>query len=256
MDFGILYVATGRRCLEEACENARYSRRVMPDIPLSLTTDTLEIPAPPDLFDRINLLENPSYSYRDKILGLQHLPFDTTLFLDSDAKIIHPISSIASLHEIYQCCASLAPVRSPTGWQCKKTPVCFPEFNTGVISFTRTSSILQMLSSWLCLYDELFAKYRQQWDQASFRSVLWSYISKFQVNFYTLPPEYNLRTTKPWIAGRGSPVYVIHGRYDQIENNALTKYLNEDIDKFRTSDLWLDFNPSSTIRPRFDRTYN
>ena len=71
-----------------------------------------------------------------------------------------------------------------------------------------------------------------------------------------LPPEANLRTTKPWIAGRGLPVSIVHGRFDYAEINPFISFLNSDIDRFRTWSEWLNTYPNSTIRPRFDRTFN
>ena len=80
-------------------------------------------------------------------------------------------------------------------------------------------------------------------------------IQSSSITHMILPQEFNIRTTKPWIVGRGSYAYIIHGRYPDAEHQEFIKYINGDIDTFRTSDLWLQKSPYSCIRPRFDRTY-
>ena len=112
------------------------------------------------------------------------------------------------------------------------------------------------LYNWLDQYDQVNLQTGQLWDQATYRSAIWVAILSQSLSFYILPDEVNIRTTKPWIVGRGLPAYVIHGRFDSTEYSNFLDYLNSDLDKFRTSELWLESFPESTIRPRFDRTYN
>ena len=152
--------------------------------------------------------------------------------------------------------ASHAPVRHPPGWSDSHIPSSFPEFNSGVMLLKRSNSTLKLIGTWLDLYDELFLKYKQVWDQASLRSAVWDCILKYKLGLAVLPPEYNLRTTKPWIAGRGLPVSVIHGRFPDSEVEAFVSYLNNDHDRFRTWVEWLTLFPHSFIKPRFDRTYS
>ena len=65
-----------------------------------------------------------------------------------------------------------------------------------------------------------------------------------------LPSEANLRTTKPWIAGKGMPVFVVHGRIPQNEWPTFLHYLNNDIDIFRDWRDWIINNPQSKILPK------
>ena len=58
-----------------------------------------------------------------------------------------------------------------------------------------------------------------------------------------LPAEANFRTTKPWVAGRGLPVHVLHGRVPADETDALLDYLNSNVDRFRTWAEWHQRNP-------------
>ena len=111
------------------------------------------------------------------------------------------------------------------------------------------------IQAWLKLYDLLSSQYSRSWDQASFRSVLWSHIKENNFLFLPLPEEANIRTPKPWTVGRGMPAFIVHGRIPECEAIAFFSYLNNDIDCFRTWSGWLNQYPESSIRPRYDRTF-
>ena len=255
MTFGILYVASGSKYLKEAVNSAQLSSIYLEGIPLSLCTDINDPSIDLSIFDRVLPLSSPEHSYRDKIVGLLDLPYETTLFLDTDAKLVHSVSNLFSDLSRFDVAGTFAPVRVPPGWVDLRIPSFFPEINTGVLLLKRNSIVHQLLIDWIQLYDYLFKNLNQTWDQASFRSVLWKYIHDLHLSFFNLPAEYNIRTTKPWIVGRGMHAKIIHGRYPQKEHKIFVEYLNSDIDKFRTSDIWTAKFPGSVIRPRFDRTY-
>ena len=254
---GIVYIATGPKYINEAIHNARFSKCINPDLSFALITDNT-----PDYvdhpFDFVYKISHPALSYEDKIRGLNSdLPYDLVLFLDSDALLIKPISSIFSLLETFDICACMAPVSHPPGWTSSVPPQLFPEYNSGVILFRNSPVVSNLFSSWLSLYQELKDSCSQLWDQASFRQILWQSIEKKLISFYTLPSEFNIRTTKPWTVSRGSYAYVLHGRFDTSELDEFIHYVNRDPDCFRTWAHWLTINPGSSIKPRFDRTnYN
>lgn len=254
--FGIYYIATGRSYVAEAAKNATISKSFNPNILISISTDDYLYASTFKIFDSIRLIPDPTYSYRDKILGLLSLPYDHTLFLDTDACLIHPLSEHYNLLSSFDIACCHAPVRHPPGHYDKIVPQYFPELNSGVIFLKRIKPIQFLMTCWLDLYDSWFLHYQQTWDQASFRSVLWYSICSHNLTHYILPSEFNLRTTKPWIAGRGMPVYVVHGRFNDSEMSYLINYLNGDVDCFRTSDLWYQLYPDTSVRPRFDRTYS
>ena len=255
-DFGILYVATGDSYFEEACINARFIHRILPHVPISICTDRKRsiVDSP---FQYVDILASPTFNYRDKISGLISFQrYSKVLFLDCDALIIHSgeIGELSELLDIFDLAACPAPVSHPPGWQSNTVPRYFHEYNTGVLLFKRTSSVQLLLLDWLSNYDSLYNHYNQQWDQASFRLSLWSFHSENQIRFFHLPIEYNLRTTKPWTASRGSYVSILHGRFDYGELQKFIHYLNSDADCFRTWYHWLKNNPGSSICPKYDRT--
>ena len=252
---GILYIATGVRCCSEALLNAQRSRKANPNLPITIKTDLPDHPGLDEVFDSVIFFPSPNYSYRDKVSGMYQLPYDETLFLDSDACLISPADDLFELLNLVDLAVAHAPVRHPPGWSDASVPRSFPELNTGVLLMRRSRVVDDLMSAWLALYDKLLHACRQSWDQASFRSALWASLSAQGLRFMHLPPEANLRTTKPWFAGRGMPVYVVHGRFNSREFESFIEYLNGDIDCFRTWDQWVGMHPQSSIRPRFDRTF-
>ena len=80
MNFGILYVATGRKCCLEAIDNT-YRTRSLYDLPhISIKTDQIDLAKKSGVFHKIISFESPIFSYRDKIFGLMTLPYEYTLF--------------------------------------------------------------------------------------------------------------------------------------------------------------------------------
>lgn len=254
LDCGLFYVATGQKHCQEAIRNAGFSKNVNPDVSISICTDQ-DLSSYSSIFDCIIKHPDPSHSYRDKLIALSLSPYRYTIFLDSDALSCYPINDFFKSISSFNLAAVPAPVRHPPGHQDLSVPLYFPELNTGVIYYNNDYFTANLFSDWISLYDKWHSLYDQDWDQASFRTVLWQFIHHPSLRFLALPAEFNLRTTKPWIAGRGLPVYFIHGRFDHTELNNFMKYLNDDIDKFRTYHLWLELNSSTSIKPRFDRTF-
>ena len=68
-----------------------------------------------------------------------------------------------------------------------------------------------------------------------------------------LPAEANFRTTKPWVAGQGLPVHVLHGRVPPAEQSSLLAYLNDDVGLFRTWAEWFERHPESGLALRIGK---
>ena len=231
---GVFYIATGHQYLQEAIVSATRSRRFCGDIPIAISTDLVKEAKQSCVFDVVLNHPEPLHSYRDKILPLLSLPFKNTLFLDTDACLSYDVAPLFEFLTRSHLAASLAPVRHPPGWSDLAVPRIFSELNTGVLLLRDSLKVSRLIRSWLSLYDQLFLQHNQAWDQASFRSVVWHAIETKRLKFLTFPPEVNLRTPKPWIAGRGQPVFVIHGRPSE-EYTPYLDYINSNIDRFRSS---------------------
>lgn len=219
----------------------------MPSIPITVFTDDVSTD---NILPYVNIKSHPcpKYTYRDKISILENSPYYYTLFLDTDATPLVDISSTFNLLQSFDIAASYAPVRIPRGWYDDDVPEYFPELNTGVIFFRNSNLNRRLFRAWCSLYDFLSNSFSQLWDQASFRSVLWKYYFNRQTRLHLLPPEYNFRLTKPWIAGKGLPVSILHGRVADNEWEPLKRFLNSDINTFRTYIDWYNLYPQSLIR--------
>src|SRR5690242_4601881 len=94
--FGILYVAAGREYVQEAVRSAVSVKKIMPGVGTAIFVDGGG-QLPKGLFDIITTLENPTYSFFDKIEPLIETPFEKTLFLDTDTEVIEPVHELSSL---------------------------------------------------------------------------------------------------------------------------------------------------------------
>ena len=83
---GILFIATGDLHRREALESASITSLVWRTTNFLITDSLLEARAA-GVFDKVLLHPQPVQGYRDKIVALQDLPFQQTLFLDSDARL-------------------------------------------------------------------------------------------------------------------------------------------------------------------------
>lgn len=227
---GLVMIATGAQYRQEARASALQSRPWIGGRPLLLITDELPVSLPE--FDYVAFHPSPSGSYRDKIAPLSVLPFERSLFLDTDACLVRGIDDVFALLQTFDLCACHAPVRFHA-WRDLAVPEGFCEVNTGMLALHRNPATLVLIKSWLAVYDRIGVNV----DQASFRTALWEQV-KQGLRLYILPPEYNLRTTKPWLVGRGLAVKVIHGRVSQARRRHLISYLNSNIGYFRSSSVF------------------
>ena len=85
------------------------------------------------------------HSYRDKVPPSLSLPYDLTLFLDSDARVVHSLDPLFELGRYCDVAAAMATVRHPPGWTDKSVPKSFPEFNSGVLLMRRSRMQYQMI---------------------------------------------------------------------------------------------------------------
>ncbi|MGF1482017.1 MAG: hypothetical protein ACFB4I_21470 [Cyanophyceae cyanobacterium] len=209
MDCGILYVATGERYCAEANLSASSVRNVMPDIPITIHTDStnhLDI----RLFDHIENLDQPTYSFFDKITPLCHSPYQKTLFLDTDTLVLESVYELFNVLEKFELTYCHAPDRGADNPKLLSVcPIAFVEPNTGVMSYRNTDRIANLFKNWSTYYQSLLAEIprRVRHDQPALRKVLYD----SDIRFLVLPPEYNLRTPKPIFKGR-MPAKILHGR--------------------------------------------
>lgn len=224
---GIVYVATGRKFVDEVLLSAKSAKNHMPDIPVCLFTDVREIANNlPAGIDTACLLEEVTRSCRDKIRPLADSPYERTLFLDTDTYICAPLYDVFFLLDRFDMALAHAPDRCQ--YYLPELPECFAELNSGVIAFRKNDRTQATLARWEETFLKMLAhdisSYR---DQHSLRDTLF----RSDIRLFILPPEYNFRTIGPNFAGRRSKVKILHGRHADLERVA--KRLNRSPDRAR-----------------------
>jgi hypothetical protein len=207
MTKGIVYIATAndvvrspKTFIEEAEQSAQ-SVRDHSDLPITLITDQPTNAG--DTFTNIVRIDDPDFSWRDKIKYLKRTPFDETLFLDTDTRVVEEIDEIFQVLNEYDLAVAQDPAHGER--EHPEAPTSFPEYNTGVMLYKKSKKVLSFLEKWLDEYD----RDQNEWisgDQPSFRKVL----HKSNLRYLTLSREWNVRYTHPgMIAGKPR---ILHGR--------------------------------------------
>jgi hypothetical protein len=182
---GILFVATGERYVEAALRAAENVRRHIPELPLAIQTDRPEA-IPAQLLAHVQVIEGGHA--RSKVDCLIRSPFDRTLYLDTDTRVLEDVSDMFRLLDRFDIALTHAHARNRRQtretWQVE-LPDCFPQLNGGVILYRRTDEVLRFLSDWSRSYKE--AGFRK--DQVTLRELVWT----SGLRLYVLPPEYNVR---------------------------------------------------------------
>lgn len=194
---GVVFVATGARYIACAEAAARSVRRHMPDVPIALFTDAGQLGHPlSDLFDPVIELEGAHR--RSKVDCLMNSPFERTLFLDADIRVLEDVSELFDLLERFDMAMAQAHARNRAATRAVWTralPDAYPQFNTGVMAVRRSPETHALLQAWSDSYKS--AGFRK--DQVTLRELLWS----SDLRLATLPPEYNIRYPKYlWLWGR------------------------------------------------------
>jgi hypothetical protein len=183
MDKGVIYVARGADYLDLARASAESLRAVEPAIAIDLFTDQ---PDPGGPFDVARPI--PDSGTRDKIACMRDSRFECTLFLDCDTLVLRPLGDLWGLLDRFDLALCHDVRRSSAlirrGWRID-TPYAFPQMNSGVMLYRRSSAMLALLKDWADAYLAAGASR----DQVTLRDLLWS----SDLRFYVLPPEFNLR---------------------------------------------------------------
>lgn len=222
-----VYVAIGEKYVREAVQAAAKCKSVMPTCRTILYTNaTVAEPV-------IDTVLPASYAAGEdpflvKIRGMRAVPEERFVFLDTDTYVLEDVSEIDEVLDVFDLAAAHAPVRLQTHiWPEMRefiagVPVCFPEYNTGVVGIRRSPALDAMLASWEAQYQEHLTRPsppRTQ-DQASFRRALY----ESGLRIATLPTEYNCRF--PYPASICGHVKILHGHGSAAYLEQLGKAVN------------------------------
>lgn len=211
LSFGVIYVAAGPEFVEEAVASARSLRASNPSVPVAIYTDQ-DVGSYHDVFDIVRLIENPTRDSDDKIRGIADSPFEKTVFIDTDTRILRDITDLKGLLDRFDLAVAFDPIRSDQDQP--SIPECFPTFNSGVLAYKRNDKTGKLFDDWLVAFrTQPPEPGKTRRDQPPFRKVMYN----SDVRYAVLPEEYNLRVIFPHMVGGNAYVKILHGRHDLLE---------------------------------------
>jgi hypothetical protein len=204
---GVMYVVTGKKYIQSAIKSARSVHKYSPDLQIHLFANWQEcgfdFSNSNEPFTSVDNIESPHY--RSKVDYSVKSPFDRTLYLDSDTRVLDDITPIFDLLDRFDMALAHAPNRitSLKNWRIQ-IPVCFPQFNSGVIAYRKSDKVWEVLHQWI----DAFHQAGFIADQITLREIIW--LSDLRVA--TLPPEYNMRSLKYFLVwdGREARPRILH----------------------------------------------
>jgi hypothetical protein len=145
---GVIFIVVGEKFLYDAECAARSLREHNPELPICLFSD---VPSSSTVFDMKNAITNPHR--RSKLDCLLLTPFEQTLYLDSDIKVVADVSEPFDLLERYDIAGchveNRNPVTSVTGrLKSPSVPHAFTGFNGGVIYYAMNPNMRLFLERW------------------------------------------------------------------------------------------------------------
>jgi len=204
---GVIYCASGKKFLREANISARSVKENLEGIKTAIFTDGMyKNLLDENLFDYVIFREKQASPKMGKITCLAESPFEKTLFLDTDTEVLEPVWELFELLDKFDLALTHAPFRAST-LSIANGLESFPECNSGVFTYKKSSAVLNFFNEWSNIYKEYYDKNITKKDQPSLRKALYS----SSIRFYIIPPEYNLRTIFPYFAGN-MKVKILHGR--------------------------------------------
>jgi hypothetical protein len=232
---GIVYSATGAEFVAEAIASARSSLRFNRVAHL-IFCDAI----PSERIDGVDFVryETSGDPLLDRDRSICRLPFEQTIFLDTDTYVAANVDDLFDLLNRFDVAAAHAP--GYTKCLDKGQSEAFNDFNLGVVALRRTPGVAELLANWIDIYERWkksppFRIYTAASDQASFRRALW----ESSISFFVLSPEYNYRSIFPGrLVGAAK---IIHGRSRNYEK--LTAHINAQtgpriFDAFRPDREW------------------
>ncbi len=218
----MLYIAYGRRHLDEAVHSCRSLKRVHPEMMIHLVTSEADLAERGGelrgLFGSCSVHPDIRRTFRDKIVGMQQTPFERTLYLDSDTELLERVDDMFDILGKFEFAYCRDTVRY--AMPAPQVPAIFSEPNGGVLAYRKCAAGDELLARWLKINDEEEAAYKKLHgpeavyvDQGALRMALY----ESDIRQYVFGSEYNLRVYALWYAG--AKVRILHAR-----EPCLTKY--------------------------------
>ena len=200
-DRGVIYVAVGKRYLDESAFSSASLRKTNPGLPVYLLTDTP--PEDPGMCDKIIYLGATLPGSAMK-LHMDQAPWARCLFIDSDTMVVGSLDPLFDLLDRFEFAAMQ---HSGGGhYTLPGLPSSFPEFNSGVIAWRRSERVSVFFARWRELYAQMLEPTGRTWDQKSLRVALY----ESDLRIISIPHGYNLMTYFPSVVD--GTAAILHGR--------------------------------------------
>ena len=185
-DCGVVYITSGAFHAAAAAQSALSVRKTNPWLAIDIFTD---VEPEPGIFDQVHRFE--AGHLRSKIDHLPKSRFGSTLYLDSDTRVVDDLKAMFAILDRFEIALAHGHLRHGTrqemAWR-EPVPAAFPQLNGGVILYRGSERVKAFLESWRKAYHEAAFK----WDQITLRELMWL----SDLRLYVLPPEYNVRYRK------------------------------------------------------------
>jgi len=198
---GVLYIATGKQYIQEAKYSARSISNHMPEVGITLVTDERNIQEKE--FDNIINLDSLSNDPGASTFSEDLSPYDKTLFLDTDTYVTQNLGELFGILDEFDLAVTMSPSRKSIEGLAEP----WREYNTGVFAYKSSPEIDSFFSTWGEIYESWREKHNTSANQPSFTIAL----SKSNLDFFTLPREYNVRI--PRIGYITNDVKILHGHH-------------------------------------------
>jgi hypothetical protein len=180
---GVVFIASGAPYARAAVPAAESVRRTNPWLKVCLITDSPQ--DSPAFTDQVTFTGG---HYRSKVDHLAATPYERTLYLDTDTRVVADLAPMFRLLEHYDIAMAHAHRRNRKAtnetWKID-VPEAFPQLNGGVILYRNSEAMLAAMRQWSA--DFHTAGFQK--DQVTIREILW----QSDLRLYVLPPEYNIR---------------------------------------------------------------
>jgi len=186
---GIIYIASGAPFVRDAERSARTAKKQHPDLPIALFSD---VPSSDPAIDIWVEVKDPHR--RSKLDYLAQSPFEKTLYLDADTRVIASITEPFGLLDRYDLAGCHVENRHPVSSATARLTTsdvdpAFTGFNGGVLYYRLNDRMRVFLARWAEGYKAENAKF----DQPILRRLMWQMP---EIAVIAIPPEYNVRTLR------------------------------------------------------------
>lgn len=186
---GIIYIASGAPFVRDAERSARSAKKQHPELPIALYSD---VPSKDPAIDMWFEVKNPHR--RSKLDYLAQSPFQKTLYLDADTRVVGSIIEPFGLLDRYDLAGCHVENRHPVSSATARltdpsVELAFTGLNGGVLYYALNDRMRTFFARWSAAYKAENANF----DQPILRRLLWQMP---EISVIAIPPEYNLRTMR------------------------------------------------------------